>query len=1497
MKNTTIHKALFGVFLLTLLVLPAQAQIKINEILASNSSINADPDYNANADWVELYNADSASVNLKGYSITDNLGLPAKFLIAHDLILPAHGYILFWCDDNNTGVHTNFKLSASGEEIGLFDPAGVLVDSLTFGPQSLDISYARYPDGSPYWKYYPKPTPAATNDSTGFGGQVFTVPTFSISGGFFSSTQSVEIQNYMGGTIRYTTNGSEPNESSILYTGAIPISKTTCLRARIFKDKEIPGPIATQSYFINDPNANRKLPVVSISTNPDNFWDPVKGIYVQTFKPEWEIPVNVELYENDGSVGPAFNEQAGIKVNGLYSWQLPQKMLGVYFKKNYGSSTLAYQLFWDRNRKTFKDFALRASGSDWSYTMFRDGMLQQSIQNYNMKLDNMAFRASVVYVNGQYMGIHNMREKVDEDFIVSNYNLSKDSFDLIENEDYVETGSLNAYTAFKALYSKDLSVQANFDAVAAVMDIENFTDLVVTETYSGNNSIDHNVMAWKPKNNGKWRWILMDLDRGFFTPSSYVISTYVNQTVWPFSQLMKNAAYKKYFGTRLANHLYTTFNSIRMDKRIDYHKNLIEAEMPNHIDRWLGTTSSYGDAIPSMAYWNTQVTKLKTFAEARPAVLLTDLQSYGFSASAQLSLSVYPSNAGELQFNGMKISETTWSGNYPKNLPITLTAVDKPGYTFKGWAMSTSQDLISKLSTWNYLDDGTDQSTAWYAATFDDASWKSGAGKFGYGDTQQTLISYGSSSSSKYITTYFRKSFNLTEDLKSNANFTLNLLRDDGAVIYVNGREVVRSNMPTGTINYKTLSPTAVGSTNETTYFSYPVDPSYFVSGTNVIAVEVHQNAGNSSDLGFDLQLLASIPDTSNLVTTTSNYDLTLTADQKLIAVYVSRGQNIVPDTISQNMTFYKSKSPYILQHDVVVPANVTLTIEPGVVIHMAPKANLMVYGSMQAIGKADDKIVFDLNPDYSNANNSWGALCFLNSTDTIRMSHVTIVDAGKGPIPNRDVAAISAFKCDLVLDNLRIVSTDYDPIVTRYGSLHITNSTLHSGIVGNLINVKNGKSYISNCFFEGNDFPDTDAIDYDNVDNGVIKNSVIRNFGGFNSDGIDLGESSNVKIDSMLIYNIYDKGVSIGLQTSVSIKNVLIMNTTLGFGIKDSSMVHADSCTFYAVGTPVANYEKIAGRAGGNAWVTNSIFSNSYNDSYTSDNKSFTSIAYSLSDNDSLPDGHNNRFGNPFFLSPGTFDFGLSASSPARLAGFANGFASDMGSVIRSFSAKPYVMISDIFYNLNNDPNRTEFIGLYNPGDEPIDLSGLVFSKAVDFVFPAGSTIEPKKKVLVAKSADLSIMNNAYTTWTWTSGSLANEGEIIRLATKTGIIHDQVSYKPEFPWPNVSGSDEKVLTIISPERDNHFAENWMTTDYDSFANVGQPSVGNFVVYPNPTRGNITVRHGSSTTQVLDLYNLTGQKVRSLRIENGESVDLSAFSGQILLAKVRNKMLKIVVLK
>jgi len=1466
----------------------AFSQIKINEILASNASINEDPDYGANADWIELYNAGTTAVNLNGYYVTDNFGIKNKWQITQNISIAAKEFLIIWCDDYATGLHANFKLAAEGEEVALYTPSLVLADSLSYGPQYVDISYGRTPDGSTTLQFFQKPTPGAKNDTTSFSGQVDNVPEFLLKGGFYSSPVSVELFTDLGGTIRYTLDGSEPTDSSALYVVAIPVSKTTVVRASIFKPGQIPGVTATSTYFISEGSENRHLPVFSIATKPANFWDPSKGIYVQNFKPDWEIPVNIELFENNGSDRAAFNERAGIKINGLYSWELPQKMLDVYFKKQYGAGSLGYQLFFDRKRNTFDDFALRASGSDWSYTMFRDGLIQQACHNFNMKLDNMAFRPSVVYFNGQYMGIHNIREKVDDDYIASNYNIDKSSFDLIENGDYVETGSLDAWNSYWTLVKKDLSVQANFDTIANYMDVENFTDLIVTEVYGGNNSIDHNTMCWKPKTGGKWHWILMDLDRGFFEYDQYMLSFYSGQTVWPLSQMLKNVNYKKYLGTRMANHLYTTYNPIRINKRIDDHKHFIEAEMPNHIARWLGTTSGYGDAMPSIEYWNTEVADLKTYAEGRPIIILIDLQNYGFSAPAELSLSVSPSDAGSIRFNNMEITEPQWFGHYPKDLPITLTAVKKPGYAFQGWTTSSKQEIIAKKSSWKYLDDGTNQNTAWNAPTFDDSSWKSGDGIFGYSfGTVGTTISYGSSSSNKYVTTYFRKTFTIDENARTKASFLINVMRDDGAVVYLNGKPIIRSNMPAGNITYRTLASSSINGTAETTYVTYSVNPSDFVTGNNVIAVEMHQNTVSSSDLGFDLQLIAEIPDNTGYVSTSPTYQLTLTADQKLTAVYQSNGQHIVPDTITENTTFYKINSPYLVQGDVSIPENITLTIEPGVVILMPPAAKFMVNGSIQALGTENDSIVFKLNPDYDSTN-SWGALCFINTSDTTRMRYVTIKDASDGPMSFNCVAAISAFKSNLILDYMTLMDIDANPIAARYSSIVLTNSSLHSKVLGDLINVKYGKGYVENCQFEGSPNPDTDGIDYDDVLNGIIKNVRIHSFEGSNSDAIDIGEQAiNIQIDSVLIYNITDKGISAGQRSTVFVQDATIINCTLGFGIKDSSNVYISNSTFFSVGTPVACYEKIVGRAGGNAIITNSILSNSYDQTTLCDNRSTLSISNSLSDNDILPENHGNIFGNPGFSAPGYFDFGLKTVPPMRL-----------GSNFYPEKPNPQLTISEIFYNGNNATDRSEFIAIYNPSQAPIDLTGYTLSNAVAFTFPAGSIIEPGKRVFVVKSlAEIPQLASNTDVFVWTDGSLANEGETICLSNASGRVIDQVTYAPIAPWPSVTGTDEKVMSLLSYYLDNHFGESWTTKTYEAmFSGITLPESDGFKVYPNPTYGDVTIHLAGNETEKLDIFTLTGQLVYSATVQNQQTLNLSHLAGQILIARIGRNVEKIVVL-
>ncbi len=165
--------------------------------------------------------------------------------------------------------------------------------------------------------------------------------------------------------------------------------------------------------------------------------------------------------------------------------------------------------------------------------------------------------------------------------------------------------------------------------------------------------------------------------------------------------------------------------------------------------------------------------------------------------------------------------------------------------------------LIAQGSSWKYMSNGSNQGTAWKATAFNDASWSTGNAEFGYGDGgEATVISFGPSSSSKYITYYFRKSFTVTSPLQY-SSLLLNLMRDDGAVVYLNGNEVARSNMPSGTITYTTLASTAVGTSSESIYYPYTISASNLIAGTNVLAVEIHQNTKTSPDLSFNCSLTA----------------------------------------------------------------------------------------------------------------------------------------------------------------------------------------------------------------------------------------------------------------------------------------------------------------------------------------------------------------------------------------------------------------------------------------------------------------------------------------------------------------------------------------------------------------------------------------------------------------------------------------------------------------
>ena len=311
-------------------------------------------------------------------------------------------------------MHTNFKISSSGESLVLTAPDGIIQDSISTGIMLGDVSRGRQPDGDADWFFFAEPTPGNANVTTGYSG-VLEPPYVSEAGSPFSSPTTITMSTATpGAEIYYTTDGSYPNDASLLYTGPIYIEDNTILRAVAIKQGWLNSRPNTQSYLFD---YTGELPVVSLSTNPEHFWDNDSGIYVMgpnaspvfpyfdaNFWQDWERPIHIEMFEPDGWL--AFSIDAGVKIYGNYSRAFPQKSLTIFARGAYGSTSIDYQIFPEKNIENFEAIVLRNSGNDFDNTHFRDGLV--SIIADRVGVTAQAFRPAVVYLNGEYWGIHNL---------------------------------------------------------------------------------------------------------------------------------------------------------------------------------------------------------------------------------------------------------------------------------------------------------------------------------------------------------------------------------------------------------------------------------------------------------------------------------------------------------------------------------------------------------------------------------------------------------------------------------------------------------------------------------------------------------------------------------------------------------------------------------------------------------------------------------------------------------------------------------------------------------------------------------------------------------------------------------------------------------------------------------------------------------------------------------------------------------------------------------
>lgn len=912
------------IFILSFISLTAFSQLKINELMSNNVSAVWDDAYNYSM-WVELFNDGNSSINQENFFLTDKIQEPRKWKLPKKSI-PSKGFNIVWMENPDRPNHSPFKLDPDGDTLYLLSGSGVIIDQIKYPEQFRNVSYGRLVDGSQEWVFFEEYSPGNSNNGKATGTVRCKKPVLSVEGGLYNSSLTTGFETpEEGDTVFYNLNSEEPTrETSQHYIpgSVIAINSNTVIRAKTFSSGKLSSNITSATYLIGQREFN--LPVVSLITPPAYLFDNTIGIYVEgtngitgcgdllkhNWNQDWDRPANFELFDRNKVT--QINQEIDIKTAGCFSRATTrQKSLHLQPKKKIGKNTYDYAIFNSRPTKKYKDITIRNSGNDAKYSMMRDAMSQTLIIG-RMDLEYLAYEPSVLFVNGEYYGIQNLRQRSNADLLYTSYGLDKedvimtDTYDIINNPYYQEM--------MDYITDNDIKLDEVYDSLMTMMDVENYMHYNMTHIYTANYDWPHNnIKLWKKKENGKWRWILYDTDFGFnlfiddlhaFNSLTYALGENPEKETkeWAtelFSLLIQNDRFRNEFIDRFSIHLSSTFETTRVNRFIDSLANQIKNEIVFHKQRW-----------DTNRVFETDILRMKNFSANRPAYMLGFLSNRFLDGAAVQTIAINSNipNAS-FTFNDIPVADNTIELKSFSNRNFKLEANKAKGYNFNHWELvgvSQTHHIIPWNSMWMYWDGSSIPDANWKNTNYTDTHWKSGQSQLGYGGKgEKTTIDFGSDSNNKHITAYFRNNINL-QDIALISSASIRLLVDDGAAVYVNGTEVKRYNLPDGELNFSTKALNPVNGD----YVDITVPVSLLKNGNNTIAAEVHQVNGFSSDLIFNLEFTIQSSEDESEEITTSIIEGVVSSNMQLRAVY-EKDTSINPESsiyineiVASNTTF-----------------------------------------------------------------------------------------------------------------------------------------------------------------------------------------------------------------------------------------------------------------------------------------------------------------------------------------------------------------------------------------------------------------------------------------------------------------------------------------------------------------------------------------------------------------------------------------------------------------
>lgn len=717
----------------TSLIWVGQSALRITEIAPLNTDwLDENGD---DPSWVEIYNSGDKDIDLKGYTLVENMKNLRKWVFG-SYVLKAKSFLVVFCDKKNisavqsadldggrhTRPHTNWKLDKDGGTIYLIDKYNGIRDSVEYPELTAGLSWGIVDGG--YWKYFEKPTPEKPNTASKAYDEV--APEADMSGlksGFYSEPFKLNPPALDEGVkLRCTTDGSVPTENSPEFNSPKTIDHSVAFRCATFKKGALPNKVTTRTFFVDEDQV--KMPIVAISVDSSFFrehyiktsCDAPKGCKDSAgLYADVELPVHVEYFESGSSTknGSTWEIDAGISLMGGYSRLNDKKSVSIRMREEYQDGSINYPLFETRKgvNDKYKSFNLRNNGNRFVSDYIEDAMGGALLEGTSV--DYQRSRQVVVFYNGKYYGIHDMRERFNKHYVETNYKIDANTVNFIKHlgkEVEASSGTTDAYmNMLHYVANNDFSGENNakYDTVKTMLDVGNLADYMAAEIYMHNGDWpNNNVRAWSAPGH-PWKFMVYDLDHGFdwtWGVNNKEFTQESNMFAWIkkgggnkpckeegcfanlYNQLIKNPDFKRMFINRSAVMFDSYTNGKNVEKIVNSMVSKIDkAEMDRDLAKFKQDQRYYTNSCPDNNGFSKDGSCLKKWANDRDPKVLQEYQEE-FGLSGTVSVSIGATGNGTVLMEGMKLPSASFKGKFFGGVKMELKAVPDAGAVFTGWS-------------------------------------------------------------------------------------------------------------------------------------------------------------------------------------------------------------------------------------------------------------------------------------------------------------------------------------------------------------------------------------------------------------------------------------------------------------------------------------------------------------------------------------------------------------------------------------------------------------------------------------------------------------------------------------------------------------------------------------------------------------------------------------------------------------------------------------------